>query len=207
METKQKVTNTADPIAIGWNERTEIELLEMVYNYASNGLRQSRQAKEWLSIKKLTPDSTMACYNSGQLHHRKELAFKQALERIGFMKRINVGVNSDTVPYTIFGNFSIMFPLRDANNHIVNFYAVSMKDQSNRYLNQEGFYPAIPDNKTQRLFIADTILDAATLLESKVLNKEDSIISLHDGVLLEQHKKVIQSLKHLTEVIQITTKK
>jgi len=203
METKHKVTTPAK----SWNKKTETELLELVYNYASNGLRygKSTKAREWLREKHLSIDETMACFNSGQLHHRKELEFKAALERIGFMKKSNVAVNSDTIPYTVFGNFAIMFPLRNRENQIVNFYSVSLKNSKTAYLNLEGFYPACPHENTKRLFITDTITDAATLLESKVLDNREAVLSLHDGIILNQHKELIQSLKQLKEIIQITS--
>lgn len=205
METKQKVTTPAKD----WNEKTEIELLEMVYNYASNGLRygKSTKAREWLKEKKLSIDATLACFNSGQLHHRKEKEFKEALERIGFMKRSNVGVNCDTVPYTVFGNFAIMFPLKNRENQIVNFYSMSIKNAKTAYLNHEGFYPAFPHEQTKRLFITDTIMDAATLLETKILDNKEAVIALHDGIFLNQHKQLIQELKNLSEIIQITKNK
>ena len=116
-EEKQVITN--------WKDKTEQELLELVYSYASNGLRvgKSKQAREWLRLKKLSMETTQACFNSGQLHHRKETEFKEALERIGFMKVSNHASNCESIPYTVFGNFSVMFPLRNELNQIVNFYA------------------------------------------------------------------------------------
>ncbi len=143
---KHEETKPTNQEVTRWHEKTETELLEMVYTYASNGLRygKSTKAREWLKEKKLSMDVTMACFNSGQLHHRKEPAFKEALERIGFMKKSNAGVNSDTIPYTVFGNFAVMFPLKNKENQIVNFYAVNLKNERTAYLNHEGCYPAIP---------------------------------------------------------------
>lgn len=209
METKHKVTSPSQAIAAGWETKTEKELLEMVYNYASNGLRygKSTKAREWLKEKKLSMDATMACFNSGQLHHRKEKEFKEALERIGFMKQSHVGVNCDSIPYTVFGNFSIMFPLKNKENQIVNFYSVNIKNEKTAYLNHEGFYPATPHEQTKRLFITDTVVDAATLLESKILDNKEAVIALHDGIFLNQHKQLIEGLKNLSEVIHITSKK
>ncbi len=194
---------------VDWESKTELELLELVYNYASNGLRygKSQKAKEWLRNKKLTVESTMASFNSGQLHHRKEKEFKEALERIGFMKASNVGSNCDSVPYTVFGNFSIMFPLRNEKNEIVNFFSAGIKNDKTAFLNMKGLYPGYPHEQTRRLFVVDTVLDAATILESKVLDNREAVISLYDGVFLEQHVETIKSLKHITEVIQIKRKK
>ena len=201
METNEVKTN--------WDDKTEIELLSLVYSYASNGLRvgKSKQAREWLKQKQLNAEQTMACFNSGQLHHRKEKEFKEALERIGFMKKSNAGVNCDTIPYTVFGNFSVMFPLRNAKNDIVNFYSVGLKNSKTAFLNHHGLYPAYPHDQTKKLFVVDSVLDAATLLESKILDNREAVLTLYDGLLLEQHIEVLQSLKYLTEVVQIKTTK
>ena len=157
-------------VTTNWNDKTEIELLSLVYSYASNGLRvgKSKQAREWLKQKQLHAEQTMACFNSGQLHHRKEIEFKEALERIGFMKKSNVGTNCDSIPYTVFGTYSIMFPLRNTKNEIVNFYAIGLKNNKTAILNHEGIYPAYPHEQIKKLYITDTVLDAATLLESKL---------------------------------------
>lgn len=194
---------------VDWNNKTELELLELVYTYATNGLRfgKSQKAREWLRNQKLSVENTMACFNSGQLHHRKEKEFKESLERIGFMKASNVGSNCDSIPYTVFGNFSIMFPLRNEKNEIVNFFSVGLKNDKNAFLNMKGLYPGYPSEQTRRLFVVDTVLDAATILEAKVLDNREAVISLYDGVFLEQHVEIIKSLKHLTEVIQIKRKK
>jgi len=194
---------------VDWNNKTELELLELVYTYATNGLRfgKSQKAREWLRNQKLSVENTMACFNSGQLHHRKEKEFKESLERIGFMKASNVGSNCDSIPYTVFGNFSIMFPLRNEKNEIVNFFSVGLKNDKSAFLNMKGLYPGYPSEQTRRLFVVDTVLDAATILEAKVLDNREAVISLYDGVFLEQHVEIIKSLKHLTEVIQIKRKK
>jgi hypothetical protein len=201
MEAKEQIVN--------WKEKTQLELLQLVYSYASNGLRagKSKHAREWLKNKKLTADISMACYNSGQLHHRKEKEFKECLERIGFMTKSNVGVNCDSIPYTVFGAASIMFPLRNEKNEIVNFYSVGIKNEKTAYLNLEGLYPGYPHEQTRRLFVVDNVMDASTVLESKILDNREAVIALYDGVFLDQHVEQIKSLKHLTEVIQIKTKK
>lgn len=194
---------------VDWNNKTELELLELVYTYATNGLRfgKSQKAREWLRNQKLSVENTMACFNSGQLHHRKEKEFKESLERIGFMKQSNAASNCESIPYTVFGNFSIMFPLRNEKNEIVNFFSVGLKNDKSAFLNMKGLYPGYPSEQTRRLFVVDTVLDAATILEAKVLDNREAVISLYDGVFLEQHVEIIKSLKHLTEVVQIKRKK
>jgi hypothetical protein len=191
-----------------WKDKSKIELLELVYDYASNGLRagKSKVAKDWLKAKKLSIEITMACFNSGQLHHRKEKEFKESLERIGFIKVANKGTNCDSIPYSVFGGFAIMFPLRNQRNEIVNFYSVGIKNDKTAFMNLEGLYPGYPNEQTRRLFVVDNVMDAATILEAKILDNREAVMSLYDGVFLDQHLETIKALKHLTEVIQIKNK-
>ena len=98
-----------------------------------------------------------------------------------------------------------MFPLRNINNDIVNFYAIGLKHHKNSFLNHHGLYPAYPHEQTKKLFVTDTILDCATLMESKVMDNREAVIALYDGLLLDQHIEVIQSLQHLSEIVHIKT--
>ena len=89
----------------------------------------------------------------------------------------------------------------------MNFYAVGIKTHKTSYMNKEGIYPAYPNLLTKKLYVTETILDAATLLESKVLDERSAVIALYDGKLLPQHKQVIESLRYLEEIIAIENSK
>jgi hypothetical protein len=189
-------------------EKERIELLSYIYRSLSNGIRSAKAnaPREWLAQKGLSVEVTGACFNSGQIHHRKEQSFKDSLEQIGFIKRSDVPTNAGQIPYTVFGIYSVIFPLRDEDSRVVNFYAASLKKEKTEYMNQEGIYPSYPHAMTERLFITEDILDAATLLEAKVLDNREAVIALHDGKLMPQHSGAISSLKVLKEIILITKK-
>jgi hypothetical protein len=201
---KNNETNTV----VNWKEKTKEEMYEQIYKYCANGIRAGRTKipREWLAQRKLSIDATFAVFNSGQIHHGKEQAFKEALADSGFIKVSNQTSNCESLPYTVFGNFSVMFPLRNKENQIVNFYAIGIKNNKTAFLNGEGIYPNYPQASTKKLFITDNILDAATLLETKILGKEEAVIALNEGELLEQHIQAIKELKNLTEIIQIKVK-
>lgn len=187
----------------------KIERLEFIYRSLSNGIRagKAKAPREWLAKKGLSIDATGACFNSGQIHHRKSLEFKKSLAEVGFMFQSDVGVNSDTIPYTVFGIFSVMFPLRNFKNEIVNFYSVRIKSDNTAYMNKEaGLYPAYPHEMTKRLFVVNSVLEAAVILESKVLDNREAIIALHDGKVMPEHKEAIQRLTKLEEIIFIDSK-
>ncbi len=196
METRQ--TNN-------WLEKTEIELLAWVHNYASNGLRfnKTKEAKHWLLEHKLSYETTMVCFNSGQLHHRRDQEFKDAFERIGFLKRTYVQTNASQTAYHLFGSYSMMFPLRNQENQIVNFCSLSMYNKATIYFNQKGIYPAYPHKNTKKLLVVDGILDAATILEARVLDNKEAVMALHEGKLLPEHQRAIQQLRDLQEVLYL----
>lgn len=185
---------------------TKEERMAFIYRSLSNGIRaaKSKAPRAWLAKKGLSIEATGACFNSGQIHHRKSLEFKEALAEVGFMMKSEVGVNTDTVPYTVFGIFSIMFPLRNVKNEIVNFYSIRIKSENAAYMNQErGLYPCYPHELTKRLFVVNTVLDAATLLESKVLDNREAVIALHEGKLMPEHEEAITRLTKLEQIIYI----
>lgn len=187
----------------------KMERLQFIYRSLSNGIRagKAKAPREWLAKKGLSIDATGACFNSGQIHHRKSLEFKKALAEVGFMFQSDVGVNTDTIPYTVFGIFSIMFPLRNLKNEVVNFYSVRIKSENTAYMNQEaGLYPAYPHEMTKRLFVVNNVLEAAVILESKILDNREALISLHDGKVMSEHKEAIQRLTKLEEIIYIDSK-
>lgn len=180
--------------------------MEFIHRYLSNGIRSGRAKapREWLAKKGLSIEATGAGFNSGQIHHRADQAFKAGLAEVGFMQKSDVGVNCETTPYTVFGIFSIMFPLKNLNNEVVNFYSVRIKSGNTAYMNQEpGLYPGYPSPLTKRLFVVNTVMDAATILESRVLDNKEAVIALHDGKVMPEHEKAIKNLPALMEVIYI----
>ncbi len=179
--------------------------LEMIYRSLSNGIRsaKSETPRKWLAQYKLSIEATGACFNSGQIHHRKSDAFKRELERVGFMIESKVGTNNGQIPFTVFGIFSVMFPLRDEKNQVTNFYAVKLRSEKKSYMNYSGIYPQYPHEMTRKLYIVPSVIDAATLLESKVLDNREAVMALFDGQFLDQHYEAIKRLKHLEQIVLI----
>jgi hypothetical protein len=93
----------------------------------------------------------------------------------------------------------------DKNNMVVNYFALrfDMATPQENYLNNEGLYPSYPHSSTKRLFIVPTILDAASLLQSKALDQREAVLALYDGKVLPQHQQAIASLTEIEEIIII----
>lgn len=183
----------------------KIEWMAFIYRSLSNGIRnfKSTTPREWLAKKGLSIEGTDACFNSGQMHHRKEAPYKEALADVGFLKR-SAKANPQGVPYTVFGVFSIMFPLKNERNEIVNFYSIRIRSGNTAYMNEEpGLYPGYPSELTKRLFVVNNVLEAATMLEAKVLDNKEAVIALHDGKVMPEHEQAIKRLTALVEIIYI----
>lgn len=179
--------------------------LEMIYRSLSNGIRnaKSETPRRWLAEYKLSIESSGACFNSGQIHHRKSDAFKRELERVGFMRESGVGTNNGQTPFTVFGIFSVLFPLRDEKDQVTNFFSVGLRNKKTGYMNHSGVYPQYPHEMTKKLYVVPSIIDAATMIESKVLDNREAVIALFDGQFMEQHYEAIKRLKHLEQIILV----
>jgi hypothetical protein len=186
-------------------EKNKKEILATIHKSLSNGIRNSKAEvpRKWLKEKGLTLESSGATFNSGQMHHRKQQSYKDALESVGFLIKSEVPTNQGQIPYTSFGNYGILFPLRDEQNDVVNFYSIGIKNHKIQYLNKEGIYPCFPHESTKKLYIVNGILGAATILESNVLDNKEAVIALFDGEMLPQHEEAIKRLTQLEEVIWI----
>lgn len=197
MTSNQINTTTPKEQVLGW-----------IHKSLSNGIRSGKADKprEWLKKRGLSIELTGACFNSGQLHHRKPQGFKDALEHVGFMMRSEVPTNNGQIPYTIFGHYSIIFPLYNKEGDVVNFYCLPIRRGAQKYMNEEGIYPRYPSPLTRKLYITSTILDAAAILESESLDNREAVIALHDGEVMPQHMELVESLSHLEEIVFVKTK-
>ena len=186
------------------------KIFEKIHSSLSNGIRSAKAdaPRQWLKQKGLSVENTGAAFNSGQMHHRKKKEFINELASVNFLRSTGIISKNGDTGYASFGNYAIMFPLRDKENNVVNFYAIRIALQTPEtiFLNDNGVYPCYPHELTQRLFITTDILETATLLESKILENRDAVICIPAGNFLGQHEEAILKLKHLKEVVWIENK-
>lgn len=185
------------------------EILKDVHRTFFNAIRNGNAPapKKWLADRKLSIESSGACYNSGQIHHRKPQEYKDELESIGLLTPSTVPTNAGQKAYRLFGSYSVLFPLKNENNEIVNYFAVEIDKQKTAFLNNQGIYPGYPNPYIKKLYITNTIIEAATLLESNTLRAGEAVIALFDGELLPQHSIVMSTLKELEEIVVLDSKK
>jgi hypothetical protein len=183
-----------------------MENLETLFLSFETGIRSAKatKPKEYLKSIGLDYNELRIGFNSGQFHHRESQQYKDRFEALGMLTKSDASVNKEGLTaYTVFGRYGVIFPLVNSLNEIVNYFAIrfEMKTPTEEYLNREGIYPAYPNPLTKRLFIVPTVLDAASLLQSKALENREAVIALHNGELLPQHLEAIKSLTELEELI------
>ena len=172
----------------------------------SNGMRnfKATEPRQYLATLGLSHEKTGAVFNSGQYTHRKDERFIAELLHIGFIRRSEAPHNLDKNAYTQFGKYSVMFPLREADGAVVNFYAVQFTHRNVpcSFLNGNGIYPAVPPTDCKTLFVCNDILGAATITESGVLDNKESVVALFDGEVKLQHLEAL-SEKALREAVLV----
>lgn len=145
-------------------------------------------------------------FNSGQFHHRKDDVFKAPYIEIGVLTKSDAPVREPgMIGYSTFGDYGVIFPMKNEDGDIVSMYALRIKLQvpKGEYLNEDGIYPSFPSQRTTRLFLTENVIDGASLIQSDILENRDSVIALKDGALTDDIKKAIEQLAELTQIIVI----
>lgn len=187
------------------------ETLKSLYQSFIIGINNGKATapKELLNSLGLDYQKLHLGFNSGQFHHRKDDAFKIPYIELGILTKSDAPVREKGMTaYTVFGDYGIIFPLKDKNGNITNFYAHRIKLQvpKGEYLNDEGIYPSFPSKRTTRLFLTENIIDSATLIQSDLLENRDSVIALKDGQLTEDIQQAIRELTELEQILVLSTK-
>lgn len=186
-----------------------METLNTLFESFETGIRNGKSVKpkEYLKSIGLSYNDLRIGFNSGQFHHRDSQEVKDQYEKLGVLKKSLTAVanRKDSTAYTVFGQYGIVFPLMDKENEIVNFFAVrfDMATPKEEYLNNKGIYPSYPNSNTKRLYITPTLMDCASLLQSKALENREAVMAMHNGEMKSQHLEAIKALHELEEIIII----
>lgn len=190
------------------NKIEEKELLEALFRSFRTGISSKKAVapRTYLDNRGLDFHQLEIGFNSGQFHHRKDEAFRKPYEKIGVLTKSKAATKTpDMTAYTCFGNYSIVFPLKDKDGRTINLYAIRIKKEPEQtvYLNEEGIYPNYPQPLTTRLFLTNNIIGAASILQSGILENRDAVIALDDGKYQQKHQQAIANLTQLEEIIII----
>lgn len=188
-------------------KRKRAEIFARVQRTLANGVRNVKSVlpQNWLKERGLSIEAAGVGFNSGQIQHRKPKEYLDDLQSIGFIRPNNIVSKNGDTGFLVFGKYGVTFPLRDEKGNIVNFYAIRIKTKKEEHclLNNEGIFPAFPHEMTTRLLITTSILDAVTIMESKVLENRDAVICIPGAIILPQHEIAITRLNELKKILWI----
>jgi energy-coupling factor transporter ATP-binding protein EcfA2 len=185
------------------------QILQNIFQYFKNAIHNSQPAREYLQSRNLNPLKIEVGYNTGQFHHgqRRDEQLINNCVNVGLL--YPWGVNNkrpELQAYKPFAKYCICFALRDRGNHITGLYFRSTEnntDQKHFYLKEStGIYPHYPNPDTEKLIIAESIIDTASLLQIEAITKHYSLLSAYGtNRLNDEMKTAISELKQLKEII------
>lgn len=198
------------------NNQNRTTFLEKIFSSFRKGIFNSIPAKDYCKSRSLNYEKLEIGYNGGQFHHgtrKDEELIKNCLE-IGLLLDKGQTAKTGDKAYSVFGKWCLVFPLKNKENQIVSLYFRSViapspleraggEASKHFYLkNRQGLYPNYPNPDTKKLILTESIIDAASLLQTKNIIENHSLIACFGtNGLNEEILKAIKELKQLEEII------
>jgi DNA primase len=182
--------------------------LEKMFQSFRKGIFNSPPAKEYCKSRNLDLEKLSIGFNGGQFHHgtrRDETLISNCLA-VGLLLDRNIISKTGEKAFNVFGNKSIVFPLKNKENQIVSLYfrsTINEKEAKHFYLkNRAGLYPNYPNKATKKLILTESIIDCASLLQITEIAENYSLLACYGtNGLNEEIQKAIQELPELEEII------
>jgi DNA primase len=185
------------------------QFLQNMFTYFKNAVHNSKPAQEYLQSRAINPTKIEVGYNTAQFHHgqRRDETLINNCVAVGLLAPW--GVNNrkpEEQAYKAFGKECIVFALRNQGNQITGLYfrsTTNNADAKHFYLKEStGLYPKYPEPNTEKLIIAESIIDTASLLQIENITKGYSILAAYGtNRLNEEMQTAIKELPQLTEII------
>lgn len=184
-------------------------ILQNMFTYFRNAVHNSKPAQEYIRQRGLDATKIEVGYNTAQFHHgaRRDETLISNCVAVGLLAPW--GINNkhpELQAYKPFAKYCITFALRDRGNHITGLYFRSTEnntDQRHYYLKEStGLYPGYPKPDTEKLIIAESIIDTASLLQIEGIAKQYSLLAAYGtNRLNDEMKAAIKELPQLKEII------
>jgi len=201
---------TGEPIAPAVKPTVSKEqFLQSMFTYFKNAVHNSKPAQEYIRSRNLDPIKLEIGYNTAQFHHgaRRDEALINNCIAVGLLAPWGANTRKpEEQAYKAFGKECIVFALRNPANQITGLYFRSTTNndsQKHYYLKEStGLYPSYPKPETEKLIIAESIIDTASLLQVKAIAGSYSLLAAYGtNRLTQEMKAAIAALKQLTEII------
>jgi len=182
--------------------------LEKMFQSFRKGIFNSPPAKQYSQQRNLNIEVLQIGFNGGQFHHgtrRDETLINNCLA-VGLLLDRNIISKTGEKAFNVFGNKSIVFPLKNKENQIVSLYfrsTINEKEAKHFYLkNRTGLYPNYPNKATKKLILTESIIDCASLLQITEITENYGLLACYGtNGLSEEIQSAIQELRELEEII------
>ena len=182
--------------------------IEKMFQSFRKGIFNSPPARDYCKSRNLNYEQLEIGFNGGQFHHgtRKDETLINNCLAVGLLLDKNLTAKTGDKAYSVFGNKSIVFPLKNCHGQTVSFYFRSILNVENMkhfYLkNRSGLYPNYPNPATKKLILTESIIDCASLLQIDEIAENYSLLACYGtNGLNEEIQKAILELKELDEII------
>ncbi|GAC1586178.1 MAG: hypothetical protein NVS3B8_00220 [Chitinophagaceae bacterium] len=179
----------------------KIAVVTKLFKYFAKALPLTKKSVDYLTGRGIDYKMHEVGCNAGDWHYKlNEAHFIKSGEQYGLLKE------KPGKGYTAWAKDCIIFPLKNAENKIISLYgrSITNNDESKHFYlsNRSGLYPGYPGLQTKKLILAESIIDAASLLQQETIKNNYSILSLYGtNGLTDEHQQAITALPQLEEVI------
>jgi len=199
----------SSPTALSSQGLSRTGILSRMFSYFRNAVHNSKPAQDYLQSRGLDYSRLEIGYNSGQYHHgsRRDESLIRSCVEAGLLLPFGTNSRNPSQPsYKSFGKECICFALRNRGGEVSGLYfrsTTNTKDQKHYYLKEStGLYPGYPKAATEKLIIAESVIDTATLLQIEPVTSEYSLLASYGtNRLTPEHIEAIKELKHLKEIV------
>lgn len=202
--------SSSKPVAIEAAQLTRTAVLSRMLIYFKNAVHNSGPAREYIAGRGLDYTNLEIGYNSGQFHHgsRRDEALIKSCVEVGLLLEggRNTRQQSEVQAYKPFGKSCIVFALRGRSGQVAGLYFRStVNDAESRHFylrDRSGLYPRYPHPETERLIIAESVIDAATLAQIPEIATRYGVVAAYGtNGITEEHRSAIGELRSLREII------
>ena len=173
-------------------------VLERAWHYFRECADSSRTAQTYAAQRGLDVKHLEIGFNDGDLLFALPDLRKDA-RRFGLVKQMR-GNKSPA-----FGSNSLVFALRRGDGSIGGLYFRALHNRHGKHLylkQRTGLYPHWPAPDTRRLLIAESVIDAATVLMHPFLSRDFTVLAIYGtSGFNAEHEQAIKQLRQPEEIV------